>query len=130
MLAFSILMQKLLLLFLFFLLSRLVVAQQTVTPQANVDDLKKEILQLSNQVDHIQLNLGQSQKKFQRGIAIATIGYSVTITGGLMLGRKNDELGKVLLVAGGAMGVTGTFMLVDAFKYLGRASRKANPGNK
>ena len=41
-----------------------------------------------------------------------------------MLGREQDQLGQVLLVAGGATGITGTYMLVDSFKYLGRASGK------
>ncbi len=107
----------------FFLLSHFLFAQQSPA-SADIEELKKEIISLNTQVDHIQLNLGQSQNKFKRGIAVATIGYSVTITGGLMLGRKNDNLGKALLVAGGALGVTGTFMLVDSFKYLGRAGKK------
>jgi hypothetical protein len=91
--------------------------------QADVDSLKKEILQLKTEVRTIQLNLVQGEKKFKRGILVATIGYSVTIAGGLMLGRKNDDLGKVLLVSGGATGITGTVMMLDAFKYLGRAGR-------
>lgn len=39
-----------------------------------------------------------------------------------MLGRKQDELGKVMQVAGGVTGITGTVLMVDAFKYPGRAS--------
>lgn len=69
----------------------------------------------------IQLYLVKGEKKFKRGIFVATLGYSVTIAGGLMLGRKNDDLGKVLLVSGGATGITGTAMMLNAFKYLGRA---------
>jgi hypothetical protein len=94
-------------------------AQQT----DDVQTLKKEILELKLDVQNIQLNLVKSEKKFKRGIFVATLGYSITITGGLMLGRKNDELGKVLLVAGGATGVTGTGMMLNAFNYLGRAGR-------
>lgn len=109
-------------LFIFCLAGNCLLAQQT--PPSDIEELKKEILQLNTQVDQIQFNLRQSQNKFKRGIAVATIGYSVTITGGLMLGRKNDNLGKALLVTGGALGVTGTFMLVDSFKYLGRAGKK------
>ncbi len=70
------------------------------------------------------MSLEQSKAKFQRGILVATIGYTVTIIGGLMLGRENDEAGQVLLVAGGVTGITGTYMMVDAFKYLGRSRRK------
>ena len=41
-----------------------------------------------------------------------------------MLGRENDDLGKVLLVAGGATGVTGTVMMVDAFSFLSGDKKK------
>ena len=89
----------------------------------DVEALKKEVLQLKVDVQTIQLNLIKGQKKFKRGIFVATLGYSVTIAGGLMLGRRNDDLGKVLLVGGGATGITGTAMMLDAFNYLGRAGR-------
>jgi hypothetical protein len=108
---------KYILLLLLFVLSSGLYAQQ----QADIDSLKKEILQLKTEVRTIQLNLVQGEKKFKRGIIVATIGYSVTIAGGLMLGRKYDDLGKVLLVTGGATGITGTVMMFDAFKYLGKA---------
>jgi hypothetical protein len=94
---------------------------QTISPAHSSDSLKQEILKLRADVDMIQLNLATGEKKFKRGIVVATIGYSVTIAGGLMLGRKYDDAGKVLLVAGGVTGITGTIMMMDAFKYLGRA---------
>jgi hypothetical protein len=97
------------------------------SPVTDVDALKKEILLLRADVNQIQLNLQTSQNKFRRGIAVATLGYTVTIAGGLMLGRKNDDLGKGLLIAGGATGITGTILMVDAFKYLGRFKAKDKP---
>jgi hypothetical protein len=93
----------------------------------NTGDLKKEILDLRTEVTNIQVNLWKSEKRFKTGIAVATLGYSVTIAGGLMLGRKRDDLGKALLIAGGVTGITGTILMVDAFKFLGRASRKKSP---
>lgn len=90
----------------------------------HVEQLKRDIITLQQDVENIQINLGTAENKFKRGIGMATLGYSVTIAGGLMLGRKNDDLGKVLLVSGGVLGITGTVLMVDAFKYLGRASRK------
>lgn len=78
-------------------------------------------------VEQIHLSLEKSRAKFQRGILVATIGYTVTIAGGLMLGRENDDLGQVLLVAGGVTGITGTYMMVDAFKFLGRTRRNSSP---
>jgi hypothetical protein len=103
---------------------------QTQSNISDVDQLKKEVLQLKTEVENIQLNLSKSQSKFKRGIALATLGYTVTIAGGLMLGRKNDDLGKGLLIAGGATGITGTIMMVDAFKYLGRAGKSKSTQNK
>lgn len=94
---------------------------QTLIPE---DSLRQQVLRLQQDMDRVKVNLGQAQAKFQKGIALATIGYTVTIAGGLMLGRDNDKLGQGLLIAGGATGITGTFLLVDSFKYLGRASGK------
>ncbi len=94
------------------------------TETNDVEELKKEILLLRTDVDNIQVNLSQSEKKFKRGIAVATVCYTMVIAGGLMLGRKNDDLGKGLLIAGGVTGITGTVMMVDAFKYLERAGRR------
>lgn len=90
----------------------------------DLESLKREIVMMREDVDRIQLNLEKSEKKFKRGIFVATLGYSITIAGGLMLGRKQDDLGKVLLVAGGATGITGTGLMLDAFKYLGRTKRR------
>ena len=98
--------------------------------RTDVGQLKQQILLLQADMDNVQINLVTSQDKFKRGIAIATIGYTVTIIGGLMLGRENDDLGKVLLVSGGITGITGTIMMVDAFKYLGRAGRKSSQKSK
>ena len=92
--------------------------------QSQLDSLKQEILEIQADVEHINMNLEKSKAKFQRGILVATIGYTLTIAGGLMLGRENDELGQVLLVTGGVTGITGTVLLVDAFKFLGRTRRE------
>lgn len=94
-------------------------AQDTI----NQRSIEEQILALQTDLNDIKLNLNLSEKKFKRGIATATIGYTVTIAGGLMLGRKNDDLGKVLLVTGGVTGITGTILMVDAFKYLGRIGK-------
>jgi len=91
--------------------------------QTRIDSLKNEIMEVKLDVENINLNLEKSKAKFQRGILVATLGYSITIAGGLMLGRSNDELGQALLITGGVTGGIGTYMLVDAFKYLGRTRR-------
>ena len=108
---------------LFFSVLYSVSAAQT-TPVHSTDSLHADILKLQLDVNHIKLNLGWTEKRFKTGIVVSTIGYTTVITGGLMLGRKHDELGKALLVTGGVTGITGTILLVDAFRFLGIASGK------
>ncbi|MBV6645319.1 MAG: hypothetical protein KI790_07705 [Cyclobacteriaceae bacterium] len=92
---------------------------------ARLDSLRQDILNLRLEVNQISLNLSNSKSRFQSGILVSTIGYSVTIAGGLMLGRENDGLGQSLLIAGGVTGVTGTYLMVDAFRALtGRKKKK------
>lgn len=86
------------------------------------DTLKQQILAIKTDVDEMKFNLQMGRKRLQQGIIVATLGYSITIAGGLILGR-NDDLGKALLVTGGLTGITGTFLLVDGFRYIGQASR-------
>jgi hypothetical protein len=91
---------------------------------ADLDSLKREILALKTEMRNLELDMATGEKKFKRGILVATIGYSVTIAGGLMLGRKYDDVGKVLLVTGGTTGIIGTAMMLDSFKYLGNPYRR------
>jgi hypothetical protein len=104
------------------------ISKAQISTETSFDSLRKEILSLKGDVENIQINLVKAQKNFKRGITTATIGYSLTIAGGLMLGRKNDDLGKALLVAGGITGITGTILMVDAFKYLGRGGKSKRTG--
>ena len=80
-----------------------------------LDSLSKELMRLDARVNQIDLKLDKTRKSFRTGIFMATLGYSVTIAGGLMLGRENDQLGRALLYTGGAMGVSGTVLLVNSF---------------
>lgn len=108
----------------FFCLLAFSFASQAQQSPASIEELKQQVLSLNERMDQVQLNLSTSEKKFKRGILVATIGYSLTITGGLMLGRSNDQLGQVLLITGGATGAVGTVLMIDSFKYLGRAGRR------
>lgn len=105
---------------LLFLLMCLTIVIQTSGQAITEDSLKNQILRMDAHIQAIELNLAKSEKKFKQGILIATVGYTTVIAGGLMLGREQDELGKGLLIAGGIAGVTGTVIMLDAFKYLGR----------
>lgn len=113
---------KYVLCFLMVMTSMVAVSQQALP--TDLEDLKKQVLALNQHVDNIQLNLSIAERKFKRGILVATLGYTMTITGGMMLGRENDKVGQGLLIAGGSTGAIGTVLMLDSFKYLGRAGRK------
>ncbi len=81
------------------------------------DSLKAVVFNVSNDVQQIDLNLQKAEKKLKTGILVSTIGYTVTIIGGQLLGGPNNDTGEVLLYAGGAIGITGTIMLFDGFKH-------------
>ncbi|MHA7129123.1 hypothetical protein [Algoriphagus namhaensis] len=81
------------------------------------DTLQRTIIQLQQDLYQVELNLHQAQRDLKTGILISTIGYSVTILGGQLLG-DNPDLGRTLLYVGGATGITGTVFLVKGFKKL------------
>jgi len=100
-------------------------AQMTPENSPSLDSLKREVMEMNLKMDKIQMNLEKSGRKSRTGIIISTIGYSITIAGGLMLGGSNNDLGEALLYTGGAIGVTGTVILIDSFKYLRIAGGKS-----
>lgn len=81
------------------------------------DSLKKSLTRLEADLYQVQLNLHQSQKQLKSGILVATLGYTVTIIGGQLLGTK-PELGETLLYVGGATGIVGTVVLFHGFKKI------------
>lgn len=81
------------------------------------DSLKKSVTRLEADLYQVQLNLHQSQKQLKNGILVATLGYTVTIIGGQLLGTK-PQLGETLLYVGGATGIVGTVVLFKGFKKI------------
>ena len=94
----------------------------------NLDSLKNQILQLEVKTNDINFRMEAADRQFKTGILVSTLGYSITIAGGLMLGRDNDDLGQVLLVTGGVTVALGTYILVDSFSVLsGKRKKKRRP---
>jgi hypothetical protein len=83
----------------------------------SIDSLKRAVIELEQDVYEVKLNLHKSQQQLKTGILVATIGYTVTIIGGQLLGTE-PQLGKTLLYVGGATGIAGTFILVKGFKKI------------
>jgi len=81
------------------------------------DSLKRAITSIEADLYQVQLNLNQSKKQLQSGILVATLGYTVTIIGGQLLGTK-PQLGETLLYVGGATGIVGTVVLFKGFKKI------------
>jgi len=88
------------------------------------DSLQQQVADLHLRLNHVQDNLGKASNKMKYGILVASIGYSVTIAGGQLLGGKNGELGEALLYTGGGIGLAGTVLLFDAFRFMKKASKR------
>lgn len=82
-----------------------------------LDSIKREIFTIKNDVNQIQLQLSDAKKTLKTGIFVATLGYTVTIIGGQLLGT-NPEIGEALLYTGGAIGIGGTIVLVRGFNKI------------
>lgn len=93
------------------------------------DSLKRTIIQLDRDLRQVELNLHQSQQQLKTGILVATLGYTVTIIGGQLLGTK-PQTGEALLYVGGATGLVGTVILFKGFKKisLGAPQSRQIPG--
>jgi hypothetical protein len=107
-----------------------VCAQQNTDPSYDLDSLRREILALRTEVNTIQVNLGDHRRGFQLGILTATLGYSVTIAGGQLLGGRNNDLGVALLYTGGGIGILGTALLMNSYRYIGKAAGMENRKKK
>ncbi len=93
-----------------------------------LDSIKREIFDIKNDVSEIRLNLYDAKKTLKTGIFIATLGYTVTIIGGQLLGT-NPQLGEVLLYTGGAIGIGGTIVLVNGFNKISWGPPKSSKPN-
>lgn len=108
---------RVLIIFLFFASIFNLQAQQQEYSKQQLDSLKRAVFNLQQDVEQVQLNLYNSKKTLKTGIFIATLGYTVTIIGGQLLGT-NPEVGEALLYTGGAIGIAGTIVLVQGFNKI------------
>lgn len=95
-------------------------------PPASLDSLKREIINLKLDVQNVQLSITETKRTLKRGILVATIGYTVTIIGGQLLGTR-PQLGEALLYTGGAIGIGGTVILVNGFNKMDQFNRTMPP---
>ena len=108
-------MKKLVFLFVLFGIVQIGFGQTTFT--YTPDTLQKSIVVLEKRVFEIENNLYKSQQQLKSGILVATLGYTVTIIGGQLLGTR-PQLGETLLYVGGGIGIAGTVVLVRGFNKI------------
>lgn len=106
----------------FFLFTSLVSFGQQSPYEGDIEDLKKEILSLKSQQQNTLQYMDKYRKRFNLGLIMATIGYTTVVAGGQLLGGSNDDLGSAMLYVGGALGITGTVIMIDAGKFMKRAT--------
>lgn len=109
-------MKNALVLFTVFLISGSLFGQSQYDP-VPIDSLQKTVLLLEKRVFDIETNLYKAQSQLKTGILVATIGYTVTIIGGQLLGTR-PQLGETLLYVGGGIGIAGTVVLVKGFNKI------------
>lgn len=110
-------MKTLFLLVLVTLLASANLKAQVQESTANLDSIMNAVVKLENDIYEVKLNLEKSKSQLKTGIFVATFGYTVTIIGGQLLG-SNPQLGEALLYTGGAIGISGTVILVKGFNKI------------
>ncbi|EIM76169.1 hypothetical protein A3SI_11084 [Nitritalea halalkaliphila LW7] len=81
------------------------------------DSLVRAVSRLEMKQYETDLRLYQAKKQLKAGILVATLGYSVTILGGQLLGTR-PRAGETLLYVGGGIGIAGTVVLVNGFNKI------------
>jgi hypothetical protein len=99
---------------------------QTEITKQEFDSLKRAVIKLDGEIGQINYNLVNAKRSLKTGILVATIGYTVTIIGGQLLG-VNPKLGEALLYTGGAIGIGGTVVLIRGFNKISLGPPRKKP---
>ncbi|MGY6559875.1 MAG: hypothetical protein ACXIT9_11415 [Nitritalea sp.] len=81
------------------------------------DSLVRALSRLEIRQYETDMRLYQAKRQLKAGILVATLGYSVTILGGQLLGTR-PRAGETLLYVGGGIGIAGTVVLVNGFNKI------------
>ncbi len=92
--------------------------------QPSYDSLKQEVLQLKQSIDNIDYNMQAHHRQFKTGTAFVGIGLLLSITGTLLQGgtKNTDYTGNILTTAGAVGTLTGSIIMIDAHRWLGRGA--------
>ena len=82
---------------------------------------------IKNEVDNIRYNLGKYHKARQTGISFSIAGAAVTTLTLFVL--KDSDAQQALLFIGGISSFAGLVIIIDAEKWLKRASISISPGS-
>ena len=85
-----------------------------------MDSLRIAILE--QKIDELQLNLGKAHSQYREGLHIAVGSF----VGGILLAALGEVSGvepMAYLIAGGVGVTTGSIMMIDSHKWIGRAGK-------
>lgn len=109
-------------------------------PQGDIDSLKKEILNLKKDLawlrtdlTNVQLNLSLSHRKFKIGALLLGAGVAGFFLGSFSTASNSGyptQLGSLLILGGLGATVTGTILMINSHKYIGKAGANVRRYNR
>ncbi len=84
--------------------------------EPTIDELKREILQLKQDTQDIQLHLHRAHREFRTGTIFYAVGLGLTV-----LAAGSDEPNSGLILLGTGFLAAGGVLHIDSHKHIGRA---------
>lgn len=93
----------------------------------SIDSLHRNILELRQADQEIQLNLNKAHRQFRDGTILSAAGGVATVLGLIIYNSDKDgpnEPNPNLIYVGGILTTAGLIIQIDSHKYIGRAGRR------
>jgi hypothetical protein len=84
--------------------------------QPTIEELKRDILQLQQDTQDLQLNLHKAHREFRTGTIFYAVGLGLTV-----LAAGSDRPSDGLILIGTGFLIAGGVLHIDSHKYIGRA---------
>ena len=90
----------------------------TVTSEPNMEELRREILQMKEESRQMQMHLHTAHREFRTGTIFYTVGLGLTV-----LAASNENTAPGLVLLGSGFLITGGILHIDSHKHIGRAGQ-------
>jgi hypothetical protein len=90
--------------------------------QQPIDEITTRVELLESMLTGIGAELEKSHKEFKAGVFGGALG-AVTMGVGALIEYDNSDTRDVILIAGGAVTLTGIILMIDSHKHIARAGR-------